>query len=162
MYLDRIFQSLNLGMQDQLVTELLELNESTQSYGLSLTRLEIQQMLEERSRILRSYGRVELSMDVTKTLIESFAASPFIRQESYADTLNELHEIFYYLKNETEDRMGDRKLLDWMKTVFGEGCEGSLELLKGRLEEDAREFRRELQRSDSAQEGEDDDWKLKI
>lgn len=87
-----------------------------------LTPQDVEMMMAARSQVLYSYGRVELSIEVTKELIEIFSTSSFIQQENYADILNELHEIFYYLKNETEDRIGDMKLLHRMKEVFEEDC----------------------------------------
>ncbi|MFC4597815.1 DUF6323 family protein [Cohnella hongkongensis] len=162
MYLSRIFNSLNVPMQEQDMTELLELNEKTKENGLVLTLKDVQSMMAARSQILYSYGRVELSIEVTKGLVEVFSTSSFIQQENYADTLNELHEIFYYLKNETEDRISDMKLLHRMKEVFEEDCEGSLDLLKSRLEEYAEDFRRQLLKKESLPEGEDDYWDLKI
>jgi len=162
MYLSRIFNSLNVSLQEQYMMELLELNEKTVKYGLVLSLEDVQLMMAARSQVLYSYGRVELSIEVTKELIELFSTSSFIQQENYVDTLNELHEIFYYLKNETEDRINDMKLLDKMKEVFEEDCEGSLDLLKGRLEGYAEEFRRQLMKKESLLEGEDDDWDLKI
>ncbi|BCG58764.1 DUF6323 family protein [Paenibacillus sp. URB8-2] len=161
MYFPRIFNSLNVSMQVQYMTELLELNEKTKEYGLVLTPKDVELMMAARNEVLHSYGRVELSIEVTKALIEVFSASSFIQQENYADTLNELHEIFYDLKNETEDRISDMKLLHRMKEMFEEDCEGSLGLLKSRLEEYAEEFRRELQKNESLTEGEEDYWDLK-
>lgn len=162
MYLSRIFNSLNASMQEQYMTELLELNGKTKEYGLVLTAQDVELMMAARSQVLYSYGRVELSIEVTKELIRGFSSSSFIQQENYADTLNELHEIFYYLKNETEDRISDMKLLHRMKEVFEEDCEGSLDLLKTRLEEYAEGFRRELQKNESLLEGDDDSWDQKI
>ncbi|MBW4082585.1 DUF6323 family protein [Paenibacillus sp. S150] len=141
MYLSRIFNSLNVSMQEKYMTELLELNGKTKEYGLVLTPQEIELMMAARKRVLYSYGRVELSIEATKELIDVFSESPFIRQENYADTLNELHEIFYCLKNDTEDRISDTQLLHRMKKVFEEDCGGSLDLLKSRLEEYAEGFR---------------------
>ena len=162
MYLSRIFNSLNVSMQEQYMTEILELNEKTKEYGLVLTPKDVQLIMSARSQVLYSYGRVELSIEVTKELVEVFSSSSFIQQENYVDTLNELHEIFYYLKNETEDRISDMKLLHRIKEMFEEDCEGSLDLLKSRLEEYAEEFRRKLIKKESLLEGEDDDWDLKI
>ncbi|MFD1776235.1 DUF6323 family protein [Paenibacillus rhizophilus] len=162
MYISRLFNSLNVSMQAQYMTELLELNEKTKEYGLVLTPRDVELMMAARNEVLHSYGRVELSIEVTKALIEVFSASSFIQQENYVDTLNELHEIFYDLKNETEDRISDMKLLHRMKDMFEEDCEGSLGLLKSRLEEYAEEFRRELQKNESLFEGENDYWDLKI
>jgi Family of unknown function (DUF6323) len=162
MYLSRIFNSLDMSMQDQYMTEILELNEKTKKYGLVLTSQDVELMMVARSQVLHSYGRVELSIEVTKELIEIFSTSSFIQQENYLDTLNELHEIFYYLKNETEDRIGDLKLLNKMKEVFEEDCEGSLNLLKSRLEEYGEEFRRKLLKNESLLEGGNEYWDLKI
>jgi hypothetical protein len=162
MYLSRIFNSLNVSMQEQYMTELLELNEKTKDYGLVLSLEDIQMMMAARSQVLYSYGRVELSIEVTKELIEIFSTSSFIQQDSYVDTLNELHELFYYIKNETEDRINDMKLLHRMKEVFEEDCEGSMDLLKSRLEEYSEKFRRLLLKKESLLEGEDEDWDLNI
>lgn len=162
MYLSRIFNSLNVSMQEQHMAELLELNEKTKEFGLILTPQDAQLMLAARNQVLYGCGRVELGIEVTRELIEVFSASSFIRQENYADTVNELHEIFYYLKNETEDRISDMKLIHIMEELFEKDCEGSLDLLKSRLEEYAEEFRRELQKNESLLEGEDDRWNLNI
>ncbi|MHA6529939.1 DUF6323 family protein [Paenibacillus sp. BAC0078] len=156
MYLPRLFSSLNVSMKEHYMTELLELNERTRAYGLTLTPQDIEVMMAARNEVLSSYGRVELGIEVTKGLIESFSESAFIQQENYADTLNELHEIFYVLKSETEDRISDTELLHRMKELFEEDCEGSLDLLKGKLEEEAEGFRRELLKNELDFEGEDD------
>lgn len=162
MYLSRIFNSLNTSMFEKYMIELLDLNEKTKEYDLVLTLEDVQIMMEARSQVLYSYGRVELRIEVTKMLIEEFSSSSFIQQDNYVDILNELHEIFYYLKNETEDKISDIKLLHTMKEVFEEDCEGSLDLLKSKLEEYAEKFRRLLLKNDSLIEGEDDYWDLNI
>lgn len=144
------------------MSEILELNEKTKAYGLVLTAKDVQLMMAARSQVLSSYGRVELSIEATKELIEVFSTSSFIQQEDYVDTLNELHEIFYYLKNETEDKISDTKLLYRIKEVFENDCEGSLDLLKSRLDEHAEEFRRQGLKKESLVEGEDEYWDLNI
>jgi len=157
MQLSRVFGSLNASVQQRAIAEILELNEKTKDYGLLLSPQDAERMLAARNEVLSSYGRVELSHEVTKEIIETFSVSSFMQQESYADTLNELHEIFYAMKNETEDRIGDKKLLRRMMELFEEECEGSLDLLKGRLEEEAVRFREELQKDESWLEGGNDD-----
>ncbi|XID94585.1 DUF6323 family protein [Paenibacillaceae bacterium WGS1546] len=162
MFLSRFFDSFNAAVQEQAMTELLAMNEKTSKYGVVLSAEDVKSMMEARSRALYAYGRVELSIEATKALIEEFSSSSFIHLENYAETLNELHEIFYDLKNETEDRIGDLALLHKLKEAFEEECEGSLDLLKGRIEEYAEAFRRELQKTESLREGEGDDWNPKI
>ncbi|MFC7441115.1 DUF6323 family protein [Laceyella putida] len=137
------------------MSELLELNQKTKEYGLILTPDQVQNMMAVRNKVLHDYGRVELGIEVTKELIEVFCASPYINDANYASTLNELHEIFYYLRNETEDKIGDFKLIHIMKDYFDNDCAGSLELLKSKLEEFAENFRREALLSESLFEGDD-------
>lgn len=141
------------------MNELLEMNQKTQAFGLTLTPAQIQQMITARNKVLRDYGRVELGFEVTKQLMELFCASPYINKENYATALHELHEIFYYLRNETEDKIGDAKLIDLMKDYFDNECAGSLELLKSTLEEFAEQFRRGALHSESLF-GEDDEFGL--
>jgi hypothetical protein len=134
--------------------EILELNEKTKEFGLILTPDEIKNMMVARNKVLRDYGRVELGIEVTKELIEVFCTSLYIHDDNYVSTLNELHEIFYYLRNETEDKIGDFKLVQIMKEIFDGECGGSVELLKSKLEEFAENFRRDALR-ESLFEGDD-------
>lgn len=134
--------------------QLLELNEKTKRFGLTLAPDDIKELLAAKNQILRHYGRLELGIEATKEIIEVFSESPYITQEHYVSTLHELHEIFYHLKNETEDKIGDAKLIGMMKDCFDQECEGSLELLKDKLEEYAAAFRVEAMRDEM---GDDDE-----
>ncbi|WP_195570581.1 DUF6323 family protein [Paenibacillus sp. 1001270B_150601_E10] len=156
MYLSRLFNSLYGPMHEQVAHEMLALNERTKEFGLTLSLEDIQAMIAARSQVLSHHGRVELSFEVTKELILSFSESSFIEQEYYADTLNELQEMFYYLKNETEDQIRDTDLLIKMKNLFEEECEGSIELLRSRLEEFAEKFRSDMLKYESRDEGGED------
>ncbi len=154
MFLSRILHAINNSVQEKHIIEILELNEKTKEFGLILTPDEIKNMMDARNKVLRDYGRVELGIEATKELIEVFCASPYIHDDNYVSTLNELHEIFYYLRNETEDQIGDMKLVQIMKDFFDGECGGSVELLKSRLEEFAENFRRDALR-ESLFEGDD-------
>ena len=151
-----IFDSMNKVLEEIQINEILEINEESKKYGLILTAEEVKEIMEVRNRVLKSCGRVELGIEVTKKFIQKFSTSSFINQEEYMFALNELHEVFYYMKNETEDRIGDDELIDIIKNFFDNFCRGSLELLKGReLETFARNFRRENQITDYLLEGEE-------
>lgn len=152
--LSRLFTSLTLSAQEQHMIQLLDLNEKTKRFGLTLVPDDIKELMAARNQILRHYGRLELGIEATKEIIEVFSESPYITQEHYVSTLHELHEIFYHLKNETEDKIGDAKLIGMMKDCFDQECEGSLELLKGKLEEYAAAFRVEAMRDEM---GDDDE-----
>jgi len=152
--LSKALQSMSVAARDRYIAELVELNEKTKERGLVLKPDDIERLLAVRDQVLRHYGRLELGIEATKEMIEAFSESPYICQDDYASTLNELQEIFYDLKNETEDRIGDSKLIGIMKEFFDEDCGGSLELLRSRLEQFAVDFRIELMRGEL--EGDED------
>lgn len=76
-------------------------------------------------------------------------------QEHYVDTLNELQEIFYYLRNETEDKFSDAKLIQLMNEFYNGSCAGSIELLRSKMEELAENFRRNIALPNSLFKGDD-------
>lgn len=155
-HLPRLFGTLSLSARERHMTELLELNEKIKRYGLTLAPDDIRQLMAARDRFLRHYGRLELGFEATKQLIEVFSESPYITRENFASTLHELHEIFYDLKNETEDRIGDAKLIGIMKDCFDVECGGALELLRDKMEEFAAEYRIEAMRDELRGEGGDE------
>ncbi len=146
MRLSTIFNPPNVVAPEETL-ELLALNRTTEVYGLTLTSDEIRQLLTARNRTLRHYGRLELGIGATPGLIEAFSESPYMHQEVYLSSLIELHEMFYDLKNETEDKLGDAPLIELMKEMFDNECGGALELLRGKLEELAVRFRIEASRA---------------
>lgn len=144
MFLPKMLHTLNSSMLEKHTDEIEEINQKAKEFGLILTRNEIKNIIVARNQVLHSYGRVELSVDVIKELAEVFCSSPYIDDKNYVPTLYELQEIFYYLKNETEDKIGDSPLINIMKNYFNDVCNGSLELLKSKLEEFSERFRSDL------------------
>ncbi len=132
MTLPSIFKSMGSVMKEIQTNEILQTNEETKKYGLALTAEEATEIVAERNHLLQSYGRVELDMEATRKLIICFSASPFINQEDYVSALKELQEVFYYLKNETNDEIGDDNLIEIINELLNNSCEGSIELLQGR------------------------------
>jgi len=114
------------------VNELLESNTASQKYGLVLKDAEAVELIEARNRAIQSHGRVELGIGVVKKIITAFCSSPYINVDDYVSTLNELIELFYYMKNETEDQIADDELIVIMQEFFNHSCRGSLDLLKNR------------------------------
>lgn len=162
MPLPSIFNPMGAVLKGMLTDEILRTNEVSQKYGLTLSAAEAREIVEARGHVLQSYGRVELDMGVTRKLIGSFCTSPFINQEDYPSTLKELQEIFYYMKNETEDRLGDDELIGILKDFFENDCGGSIELLQGReLEAFARKMRCGSRPVDDEEEGANT-WGLKL
>jgi len=111
--------------------ELRDCNALSGRYGLSLTERQIQNLVEKRFEALRNTGRVEFGGGILKKLIYAFCDSPYLFHEDYEDTLLELQDIFYYFKNESEDRISDDELIEFMKNTFDGKAQGSLEYLAG-------------------------------
>ncbi len=141
MFLPKMLHSLDSSMLEKYTDEIVEVNQKAKEFGLVLTRDEIKNIIISRNQVLHSYGRVELGVDVIKELAEVFCASPYVDDKNYVSTLYELQEIFYYMKNETEDKLGDSPLIGIMKDYFDDVCRGSLEILKSKLDEFAEQFR---------------------
>lgn len=134
---------------EQQMNDIIKLNEETITYGLSLSKREVMQIIEVRNDLLRGYGRIELGTEVVNKLIKSFYNSSYIQQDMYMSTLMELQEIFYYMKNETEDNLSDDEIIEILREFFEDYCKGSIELLQGReIETFARNQRIKYQQSD--------------
>jgi hypothetical protein len=142
MLLPIVLNSMNAIGKERLVNEILEMNDESREFGLVLTPQEAVQILEARNRSLQQLGRIELGIGVSQSIIHGFCNSSYIAPEDYVVTLNELHEIFYYMKNETEDKIGDDQLIKTMKDYFEGSCGGSLDLLKSMLISYAGDFRK--------------------
>lgn len=132
MELPAVFNLMSNTLQDAQTGQLRLLECEFQKHGIRLREAEAREILEVRKRVLQGCGRIELDIGVTQKLIESFGASPFIPPEDLVAVLHELHELFYYMKNETEDKIGDEALIGMMREYFETSCGGSMELLKGR------------------------------
>lgn len=142
MLLPIVLNSMNNAMKEQQVNEILQMNDESRRFGLALTATEAVQVLEARNKYLQYIGRIELGIEVSKSIISSFCKSTYITPEEYAATIHELHEVFYYMKSETEDKIGDEALIKIIREYFDDSCGGSLELLKGKLQAFADEFKK--------------------
>ncbi len=137
------------------ISEILQTNLESQKYGLIITASEAQDIIEARNQAIQSHGRIELGTGVIKKIITLFCGSPYMRGNEYIQNINELIDIFYYFKTETQDLIGDDELLTIMKEFYDSSCQGSLELLRSReLVLFVRDFRSSLLKNNYDQETE--------
>lgn len=122
----------NQLVNHQAVTEIINCNEKSCIYGLVLSQKDANELVETRNESLNKNGRIEFGGSIIQKLINEFCSSPYLNQSDYADTLHELIETFYYLKNESLDIISDNELISLMKENFDKRCHGSIELLQGR------------------------------
>ncbi|WP_101911163.1 DUF6323 family protein [Marasmitruncus massiliensis] len=108
---------------------LLQTNEISSQYGLTLTQQDVVKLVQIRNEALRGYGRLEFGAGVLNRLALAFCDSPYVSSDTYADILAELTELFYQTKSESLERMPDDLVIDRMKEAFNGACEGSLKSL---------------------------------
>jgi hypothetical protein len=125
------------------IQKIMDLNQKTARFGLTLTQEDAKLLHAQRQESLREQQRVEFGDAILPKLIDVFCDSPYIYQDNYVDTMIRLQEIFYLYKNESLDELTDEELLDYMKEKFDGACEGSLDFLEDTVLEDfARNIRR--------------------
>jgi len=124
-----LFEMLMLEKQNNELAELLEINQKTNHFGLSLTTEEAKELMVSRNKSLQRYQRVEFGRSVLEKLIFEFCDSQHINQDNYVEMIEELQDIFYGFKNEVKDRMTDDELLNFMKEQFETVCQGDLSYL---------------------------------
>jgi hypothetical protein len=125
-----VFDFVSIMSKEDQLQEILQMNVESEKYGLTLNVEETQGLIEARSQALQNYGRVELDFEAIQKLIHTFCKSPFVSQEEYVSTLKDLLELFYYLKNETNDTVGDAKIIEKMQDYYDCSYAGSMEMLK--------------------------------
>ncbi|MBP8640128.1 MAG: hypothetical protein KBI01_04415 [Oscillospiraceae bacterium] len=118
--------------------ELRNLNEFSIKYGLSLSENQIQTLAQKRFEALKDMGRIEFGEGVLKKLIYAFCDSPYIHQQNYEESIIDLQDAFYYFKNETDDRVTDDELIEYMKATFDGIAQGSIDFLTGSSLEELR------------------------
>lgn len=68
-------------------------------------------LAQHQAVALLDTGRIDFGGGVLKKLADAFCGSPYIQPADWAGTLAELTTIFYALKNETRDLVGDDALI---------------------------------------------------
>ncbi len=145
-------------IQKQAVNEVMECNNYTKRFGLTLTEEQAKDLVKTRSHALNANGRIEFGGGVIDKIMKEFCDSPYLSMHNYEKTLHELVEIFYYYKNESMDLVSDDDLIKFMKTSFDGVCQGSLDLLSGReLYRMAKNLRMGYDMDDSADESQWED-----
>ncbi|HBI93236.1 MAG TPA: hypothetical protein DDY58_12915 [Terrisporobacter glycolicus] len=120
--------------------ELLKINDESSAYGLILTPQDVEEIIKSRGYSLKNYGRIDLNMDVTKKLINKIYTSQYTDKDDYVEIINDLQDIFYYLKNETLDEISDNEIIDII-VEFYEKTSGRIENIQNLTEKFALEYK---------------------
>ena len=120
--------------------DLLKINDESSAYGLILTPQDVEEIIKSRGYSLKNYGRIDLNMDVTKKLINKIYTSQYTDKDDYVEIINDLQDIFYYLKNETLDEISDNEIIDII-VEFYEKTSGRIENIQNLSEKFALEYK---------------------
>lgn len=133
----RVRFDLSAGWQQSLQVaasrdDLTACNEAT-AYGLSLTEEQMVGLAERRHEALRATGRVEFGRGALRDIVAAFRDSPYLLQETYAETLADVQDAFYRYKEEAETCGGisDDELVSALRTAFDERVHGAVDALEG-------------------------------
>ena len=126
------FNNFSLNTAESVSKEILELNDLSREHGLILTVEEAMVLSETRGKALIDNERIEIGVGAIAKIIKRFSTSRYVNEEDYAWILNEITEVFYYIKTETDDKIGDEALVDELFKSFEMNCRGSMDILLGR------------------------------
>ena len=127
---ESLLEVLQSQKEKKELSVLMQCNEKTESFGLSLTEEDAHELVLCRNASLKKYRRVEFGEGILDKLIFTFCDSQYINQENYREIMEELQDIFYSFKNEAMDLLTDDELLTFMKEQFEEICMGDTEYLE--------------------------------
>ena len=109
---------------------ILGLNGKLSENGLIISENQALSIAEARESSLQSNGRIEFSGKTAEKIILEFGKSACIDRDTFADTVCELIDIFYYLRNGyPETRLSDDRLISVMRECFDNECAGDTDLL---------------------------------
>ncbi|MGM9942254.1 MAG: DUF6323 family protein [Bulleidia sp.] len=111
------------------VSSILSCNQHLNRYGLSLSLQQALILVQGCQASIQESRRIEFHEGITAELIRVFSDSPYLSQSELMDTILELTDLFYTLKNDTCDQIGDQELIAFMKDAFDGECHGVMELL---------------------------------
>ncbi len=107
---------------------------------LALKQEDIKEIIKSRNNTLKSYGRIELDINVTKRIIKNLYTSQYTDKDDYVESINDLQEIFYYLKNETLDQISDIEIIEIIDEFYNK-FSGRIEIVQEKSEEFAKQYR---------------------
>jgi len=133
--------------------ELEAVNQTIGRHGLSLTKRDVQALVVGRAEALQVSERVEFGGGVTKQLVLAFAGSPYLSQTTFVETVLDLQDLFYEVKNESLEQVTDEELIAKMRSLFDDYAAGNMDLLaEALLEGLSRHVREEAVGGDAVAE----------
>lgn len=128
-----MFNIININNKKQEIDNILGCNNITNKNNLNLTYNEALKLIENKNKLLKDLGKVEINISMTQNIIYKFYDSMYIDKENYFEMISSLVEIFYFYQFELSSFLSDEEILNYMYWEFNNDCNGSLSLLKDKL-----------------------------
>lgn len=135
-----ILSFLNNNNLIAIKNQILEINDKSVDYGLVLSPKDVEEVIKSRKDSLKTYGRIDLNMDITEKIMEILYTSQYTDKDDYLELISDLQDIFYYLKNETLDEISDNEILDKI-SEFYEKTSGRIDNVQNLAEKFANDYR---------------------
>ena len=128
-----MFNIININNKKQELDNILRCNNITNKNNLNLTYNEALKLIENKNKLLKNLGKIEINISTTQNIIYKFYDSMYIDKENYFELISSLVEIFYFYQFELSSFLSDEEILNYMYWEFNNDCNGSLSLLKDKL-----------------------------
>ncbi len=113
------------------IREILNNNKHSSKFGLILSKNQIETLIAERKEILKDTGRLEIGESVLSLIVNKFCDSQYLWQDNYYETISEVQNIFFIMKNESMEMISDKELIDYLYKLYNGKAKGSLEYIMG-------------------------------
>ncbi len=117
--------------REKNVSELMELNDTLIQHGMTITLDEAKELVLKREKSLSENGRVEIGLGALGKIAQIFAGSRYIQRNDFAYEIEQIADLFYFIKTEIKDTVSDIKLINSLFYLYENKCGGSFSLLSG-------------------------------
>lgn len=121
--------SLDVCNKEAIKNNIIVLNDKTKEFGLTLTEEQIENLIDIRKYALADNSLLELGSNILEDIILEFYTSPYISKIDYDETLYELVNIYYTLRELFNYHIPDAYIIKLMHEHFDDDAYGSTELL---------------------------------
>lgn len=140
---------------------LAQCNAKTKEHGLVLNKQEVTALIQRRNDALREAGRIEFGQGPLVELASAFGGSPYVSEDTYVETLGELQEVFYQLKEVAEEAIPDDDLVEALHYLFDEKAHGSIDYFEGVTSKTIQDALEALKTDDNADWSEEETYRTK-
>lgn len=109
-----MFNIININNKKQELDNILRCNNITNKNNLNLTYNEALKLIENKNKLLKDLGKIEINISTTQNIIYKFYDSMYIDKENYFEMISSLVEIFYFYQLELSSFLSDEEILNYM------------------------------------------------